>query len=170
MLDALLTPIYTNDFTLVSYLLCTLASLVLGVIIAFAAGFKKTNTKSFTLALVLLPAIVQTVIMLVNGNLGTGVAVMGAFSLVRFRSAPGSAKDIVSIFLAMASGLATAMGQIAMAFIFVVIVCAVMIISNYIKFSGMGDLTKELRITIPEDLNYSHCFDDIFENIRSRLI
>ena len=88
---------------------------MLGAIIAFASGFRSRQSKSFLLALFLLPAIVQTVIMLVNGSVGTAVAVMGAFSLVRFRSAPGSAKEIVSIFLAMAAGLATAVGYVALA-------------------------------------------------------
>ena len=115
------------------------------------------------LALFIIPAIVQTVIMLVNGSVGTGIAVMGAFSLVRFRSVAGSAKEIVCIFLAMATGLATAMGYIGLAAVFVVIFCAAMIIASFIRLKEKDDLVRELRITVPEDLNYAHSFDDVFD-------
>lgn len=163
MLDSIFNPIYTSDFNFTSYLLCTLASVVLGLVIAAASGFKNKQSKSVTLSLILLPAIVQTVIMLVNGSVGTGIAVMGAFSLVRFRSVPGSAKEIVAIFLAMATGLATAMGYVLLAVVFVVIICIVMILSTLIGKGEKDDLCRELRITIPEDLSYAHCFDDLFE-------
>lgn len=163
MLDTLFSPIFSGTFTITSYLICTVASLVLGAIIAFSSGFRSRQSKSFLLALFLLPAIVQTVIMLVNGSVGTAVAVMGAFSLVRFRSAPGSAKEIVSIFLAMAAGLATAVGYIALAAIFVIIICAVLVIANFVNIKENDDLYRELRITIPESLNYAHEFDDLFE-------
>lgn len=162
MLDSIFNPIYTSDFNFTSYLLCTLASVVLGLIIAAASGFKNKQSKSVTLSLILLPAIVQTVIMLVNGSVGTGIAVMGAFSLVRFRSVPGSAKEIVAIFLAMATGLATAMGYVLLAVVFVVIICIVMILYTLIGKGEKDDLCRELRITIPEDLSYAHCFDDLF--------
>ena len=100
--ETTVAAITTNEF-----IFCTAASLVLGLIIAFAFNFKQKKTKSFMMTLAILPVIVQVVIMLVNGNIGTGVAVMGAFSLVRFRSVPGSAMDICAIFLSMAVGLAT---------------------------------------------------------------
>lgn len=163
MLETLFNPIYTTNFTFLSYIICTLSSLVLGLIIALSSGFKSRQSRSFLLSLFLLPAIVQTVIMLVNGSVGTGIAVMGAFSLVRFRSVPGSAKEIVSIFLSMATGLATAMGYVFLAALFVIIVCAVMILSSFVKIKEKDDLVRELRITVPEDLNYAHSFDDLFE-------
>lgn len=163
MLETLFNPIYTTNFTFTSYIICTVTSLVLGFIIAVSSGFKSRQSRSFLLSLFLLPAIVQTVIMLVNGSVGTGIAVMGAFSLVRFRSVPGSAKEIVSIFLAMATGLATAMGYVFLASLFVIIVCAVMILSSFVRISEKDDLQRELRITVPEDLNYAHSFDDLFE-------
>ena len=163
MLDTLFSPIFSGTFTISSYLICTATSLVLGAIIAFASGFRSRQSKSFLLALFLLPAIVQTVIMLVNGSVGTAVAVMGAFSLVRFRSAPGSAKEIVSIFLAMAAGLATAVGYVALAAIFVIIICLVIICANFVNIKEKDDLFRELRITIPESLNYAHEFDDLFD-------
>lgn len=163
MLETLFNPIYTTNFTFTSYIICTVTSLVLGLVIALSSGFKSRQSRSFLLSLFLLPAIVQTVIMLVNGSVGTGIAVMGAFSLVRFRSVPGSAKEIVSIFLAMATGLATAMGYVFLASLFVIIVCAVMILSSFVKIKEKDDLQRELRITVPEDLNYAHSFDDLFE-------
>ena len=163
MLNQLFSAIYSDVFTPEIYLICTAVSLVLGAMIAFTASFRSKQSKSFLLALFLIPAIVQTVIMLVNGSVGTGVAVMGAFSLVRFRSVPGSAKEIVSIFLAMASGLATAMGYIGLAFLFVFIICVVMILSSFVRIKEKDDLVRDLKITIPEDLNYAHEFDDLFE-------
>ncbi len=170
MLDSLFLPVYTStdQITALVYLVCSLASLALGAVIAFAAGFRSRQSKSFMLALLLIPVIVQMVIMLVNDNVGAGVAVMGAFSLVRFRSAPGSAKEIVSIFLAMATGLATAKGYIALAAVFVIVISFIMIISTYVRFKEKDDLVRELKITIPEDLNYAHEFDDLFDTYTKR--
>lgn len=170
MLDSLFLPVYTStdQITASVYLVCSLASLALGAVITFAAGFRSRQSKSFMLALLLIPVIVQMVIMLVNDNVGAGVAVMGAFSLVRFRSAPGSAKEIVSIFLAMATGLATAKGYIALAAVFVIVISLIMIISTYVRFKEKDDLVRELKITIPEDLNYAHEFDDLFDTYTKR--
>jgi predicted membrane protein len=170
VLDSFFLPVYTStdQITALVYLVCSLASLALGAVIAFAAGFRSRQSKSFMLALLLIPVIVQMVIMLVNDNVGAGVAVMGAFSLVRFRSAPGSAKEIVSIFLAMATGLATAKGYIALAAVFVIVISLIMIISTYVRFKEKDDLVRELKITIPEDLNYAHEFDDLFDTYTKR--
>lgn len=170
MLDSLFLPVYTSTDQIIAsvYLVCSLASLALGAVIAFAAGFRSRQSKRFMLALLLIPVIVQMVIMLVNDNVGAGVAVMGAFSLVRFRSAPGSAKEIVSIFLAMATGLATAKGYIALAAVFVIVISLIMIISTYVRFKEKDDLVRELKITIPEDLNYAHEFDDLFDTYTKR--
>ena len=164
MLSTIFSPIYSSgELSITIYLICLAASLVLGAVIAGVSAVKSRASKSFLLALVLLPAIVQTLIMLVNDNVGAGVAVMGAFSLVRFRSAPGSAKEIVGIFLAMAAGLATAKGYIALAALFVLIISAFILLSNFIKLKERDDLVRELRITVPEDLNYAHEFDDLFK-------
>ena len=135
---------------------------MLGAVIAWASGFKSRQSKGFLLAVMLLPVIVQMVIMLVSDSVGAGIAVMGAFSLVRFRSAPGSAKEIVSIFLALATGLATAKGYLGLAALFVIVICAIMVISNFVNIKEKDDLQRELKITIPEDLNYAHEFDDLF--------
>jgi hypothetical protein len=142
-----------------------LVSLILGALIGTFYTFKNTYTKSFVVTLALLPAIVQTVIMLVNGNVGTGVAVMGAFSLVRFRSAPGTAKEISSIFMAMAVGLATGTGYLAFAALFTVIICGFNALYAFSKFGEpRRQLSeRELRITIPESLDYTGVFDDLFK-------
>ncbi len=144
-------------------LLCTLVSLGLGIVIALVYMFRNTYNKSFVVTLVLLPAIVQSIILLVNGNLGVGVAVMGAFSLVRFRSVPGSAREIASIFFAMAIGLATGMGYLTYAAIFTGIIAIAMLAFTALRFGEKTPLTKTLRVTIPEDLDYTGLFDDLFD-------
>lgn len=150
----LMTDAATGAITIQSMLLCTICSLVLGFAVAWIHIVRNTFTKSFIITLAVLPAIVQMVIMLVNGNLGTGVAVMGAFSLVRFRSVPGSAKEIGSIFLAMAVGLATGTGYLAVAAVFVLIIGAVDILYTISNFGEQSSTQKKLKITIPESLDY----------------
>lgn len=153
----------TASFTEGSFFLCLSASIAFGLIIAFVYSFKNSTSKSFVMTLALLPAIVQVVIMLVNGSIGAGIAVMGAFNLVRFRSVPGSAKEICSIFLAMAVGLATGMGYLLLAGILVVVICAIQLIFSFIKIGDKTSVKKELRITIPESLDYTGVFDELFE-------
>ena len=160
--SSVLDTILTGQITWEILLTCTAASLVLGVICATVFMFRNTYTKSFVITLALLPAIVQAVIMLVNGNLGTGVAVMGAFSLVRFRSVPGSAREICSLFLAMALGLATGMGYIGIAVFLAVVLNLVQVLLVLSKFGEGVSEEKELKITIPESLDYTGIFDDIF--------
>lgn len=144
-------------------LICMGVSLILGFCIAYIYMFKNVYSKGFIVTLTLMPAIVQLVIMLVNGNLGAGVAVTGAFSLVRFRSAPGSAKEIISIFIAMAVGLATGMGYIGIAVLFVIVIGVLNILLNATKFGEGPPRQKTLKITIPEALDYTNVFDDIFD-------
>lgn len=148
------------------FILYTLISLTLGAVIALVFRYKNKVSKGFFITLAMLPAIVQVVIMLVNGNIGTGVAVMGAFSLVRFRSVPGSARDICSIFLAMAVGLAMGTGYALIAVIFTAILCAANIIYSSIPI-GEKSGEKQLVITIPESLDYSDIFSDLFEKYTS---
>jgi uncharacterized membrane protein YhiD involved in acid resistance len=130
--------------------------------------YKSTYNKSFVINLVLLPAIVGAVISIVNGNLGTGVAVMGAFSLVRFRSIPGTAKEIGYIFFSMAVGLATGMGYIPYAAVFTILVGIVSIVLYKSKFAEPKTFIKQLKVTIPENLEYSQLFDDLFEEYTSK--
>lgn len=161
--QSVLTEQSTTSITNGAFFLCLLCSLVFGLIIAFVYSFRNSASKSFVMTLALLPAIVQVVILLVNGSIGAGIAVMGAFNLVRFRSIPGSAKEICSIFLAMAVGLATGMGYIVFAGFFVIIICAIQLIFNITKFGEKQSIKKELRITIPESLDYSGVFNEIFD-------
>lgn len=166
--SVLTTAVSAAAFDLGSFLLCTACSLVLGVMITAVYAFRTAFSKSFLIMLALMPAIVQVVIMLVNGNLGAGVAVMGAFSLVRFRSVPGSAKEIGCIFLAMAVGLATGMGYLAIAALFVVIIGAAMLLFTATKFGEPKRQDRELKITIPEGLDYTGVFDDLLEEFTVR--
>ncbi len=150
---------------LVDFLLCIGVSLVLGLLIAFCYRAVGRATHSFILTLAVLPAVVCVVIMMVNGNIGAGVAVAGAFSLVRFRSAPGSAKEIVMIFLAMGTGLIVGMGYLAYATVFALIVSVLVLLYSRMKiFDGEENTrTKLLKITIPEDLDYTGVFDGVFD-------
>ncbi|SCP97167.1 DUF4956 domain-containing protein [Anaerobium acetethylicum] len=159
----MLNTILTDTFTIGTFLVCMVCSLVLGSVIAWIHSRYNSSSKGLVMTIALLPAIVQVVIMLVNGNLGTGVAVMGAFSLIRFRSVPGSAKEISSIFMAMAVGLATGTGYLITAVIFVVIIGGASILFNVTKFGESDCEEKELKVTIPESLDYSGIFDDLFE-------
>lgn len=157
------SSIISGEITLVSFLVCTAVSLVLGVGVALVSMFKNRCTQSFAVALAILPAVVQAVIMLVNGNIGAGVAVAGAFSLVRFRSAPGNAREIGAVFLAMAIGLATGMGYVALAAVLFVIIAALILLLTALDFGGNNNCERTLKITIPENLDYDGLFDDIFE-------
>jgi len=144
-------------------LLCTGVSLLLGFVIAFIYTRQGTYTKNFVMTLILLPPLVQMVILLVSGNLGAGVAVMGTFGLVRFRSVPGSSKDIASIFFAMAVGLATGMGYITFAAMMTAVVGAAFLLLEKVSFGEPKFDEKRLKITIAENLDYTDLFDDIFE-------
>lgn len=168
MSDKIFSSILTVNITPLTFAACSAVSLILGLIIAYTHSFRNSSSKSFILTLSILPLIVQVIIMLVNGNLGTGVAVAGAFSLIRFRSVPGSAKEILSIFAAMAAGLATGVGYIGIAVIFVLIFAAMSIIYSLLNFGDFSIAERELKITIPEDLNYTDVFDDIFKEYTTR--
>lgn len=159
----MLKSILGSDITLSSFLICTAVSLALGICTALISMFRSKCSQSFALALAVVPATVQMVIMLVNGNIGAGVAVAGAFSLVRFRSAPGSAREIASIFIAMAIGLATGMGYVAIAAIFFAVLAAVTLLLTCLGFGEGNSAERVLKITIPEDLDYDGLFDDIFK-------
>ena len=147
-----------------SFLLCIVCALLLGLLLAFGYMYKSRYTKSFVVTLALLPAVVCVVIMMVNGNVGAGVAVAGAFSLVRFRSVPGTAKEICMLFLAMGTGLIAGMGYLGFAAVFTLVMCGMFVLYNRLDFGTKKNAAvfKTLTITIPEDLDYSGVFDDIF--------
>lgn len=169
MLNTMFRGLFDTDMTSVisitDFLLCIGCSLLLGLLLAFAHTYRSRYTKSFVATLALLPAVVCVVIMMVNGNVGAGVAVAGAFSLVRFRSAPGTAKEITMLFLAMGAGLIAGMGYLGFAVLFTIIMCACSILYNRLDF-GTGKrsaMYRTLSITIPEDLDYTGVFDDILK-------
>lgn len=152
------------------FLLCMGVSLILGLIMAFTYMYRTRSSKSFVVTLALLPAVVCVVIMLVNGNVGTGVAVAGAFSLVRFRSVPGTAREICFLFLAMGTGLVTGMGYLGFAVLFTIVMSAAYLLCCHGK-PGQGkqdEAYKTVTVTIPEDLNYGEVFDDIFQEYTVR--
>ena len=155
----------TNVISVTDFFLCIGTALLIGLIFAGMYIYRTRSSKSFVVTLALLPATVCMVIMMVNGNVGAGVAVAGAFSLVRFRSVPGTAKEIGTIFLAMAAGLIAGMGYLGFAVLFSLIMGAVMFVLNVTGFGVKKAEVREktLRITIPEDLNYGAAFDDLFE-------
>lgn len=167
MLNNLFRGIFDTDMTSVitvtDFILCVAVSLLVGIILALSYTYRTRYTRSFIITLAMLPAIVCIVIMMVNGNIGAGVAVAGAFSLVRFRSVPGTAKEIASVFLAMGAGLIAGMGYLAFSLLFTIIMCAVSIFYNCLDFgaSRKAALCKTLNITIPEDINYTEVFEEI---------
>lgn len=150
-----------SNVTTIDFLFCTVASIVLGMIAAAVYMFRHDYSKNFVVTLALLPVIVQMVITLVNGNLGAGIAVMGVFNLVRFRSIAGTAKDIGSVFMAMAIGLATGMGYIGLAVLFTIIVAIINIVFVVSPFGNEKTADQELKITVPEDLAYTDLVDPV---------
>lgn len=161
MLSLFQTATAETTMTLTDFALSMGSSIVFGLVVAMIYMYRNNYTKSFVVTLSLLPAMVQLVIMLVNGNLGAGVAVMGAFSLVRFRSIPGSAREIGSIFFAMAIGLATGMGYIWIAGIFLIVVGLITLILQATPFGELKTSERDLKITVPENLDYEGLFDDV---------
>lgn len=169
MLNSLFHGIFDAEtasvIALPDFLLCVGCALVIGLFLAWAYMYRARYTKSFVATLALLPAVVCVVIMMVNGNVGAGVAVAGAFSLVRFRSVPGSAKEIGAIFLAMGTGLVAGMGYLGYACLVAVLLGGMMLLYNHMDF-GAGKksaLYKTLHVTIPEDLDYTNVFDQILK-------
>ena len=158
----LITSSFTNGTpSLQGIISCTVFSIIYGLAIAGIYMYKNKYSRSMAITLVLLPAIVQIVIMLVNGNIGVGIAVAGAFSLVRFRSIPGTAREIGALFFAMAIGFVTGLGFIFYAFIFLVIVGMASLLLAKFSFGENGSI-RILKIRIPENLDYEEIFDDIF--------
>ena len=174
MLDSILTAETAGTLSLGSFLLCMAAALILGAGLALVYRLCGQTTQSFTVTLALLPAIVCVIIMMVSGSLGAGVAVAGTFSLVRFRSAAGTAREIGAVFTAMAAGLACGMGYPVFALLFAVILSAVYYLYARIGFgeNKQGATDRMLRISVPEDLEYAGMFDDLMEEYteRSKLV
>ena len=171
MFESIFTTSATdNAISITSSLIGIGVAIVLGLIIGCAYMYickKDGYSKNFIIGLVILPAIVAVVILLIGSNVARAFSMAGAFALVRFRSAPGNAKDIAIVFFAMASGLACGLGYVAFACVFVVIMIAVMLFLNAIHFAENKEVKKQLKITVPETLNYTNTFDDIFDKYLS---
>jgi hypothetical protein len=164
MLETIITSTNGESFTLFNALFIIISSIVLGLIISLA--YMKTHKKEgyatgFTITLIMLPVIIAIIILLVGNNVARAFSLAGAFSIIRFRSAPGDPKDITYVFFTLAVGLTCGMGYIGYAFIFTLILCALTLILDTTKFAMPKTKTSKLKITIPEDLNYDGIFDDI---------
>ena len=153
----------SSVITLPAFLACMGTAIVLGVLTSLVFSFRGRSSSSFSLALALLPAAVTMVIMMVNGNVGAGLAVAGTFALVRFRSAQGTAREIVGLFLSMSIGLVCGMGYVFVAMLYFVIMAAFVLLLGAVKFGERSANSRILKITIPETLDYDGLFDDLFE-------
>ena len=160
--------IVNGELTAASFLICTAVSLVLGIGIALLTMYKSKYSQSYVLTLAMLPAMVQVIIMMVNGNLGAGIAVAGSFALIRFRSVKGSAKELTCIFLAMSIGIVCGTGYVAIATLFTLILLAVSFILTSLGFGKEGNNEKYLKITVPESLNYAEAFEEVLNKYTSR--
>ena len=170
MLSHLFYDIFTDTAVDPAMMLLAIGvSLLLGLVVAKVYQFKTVYRKSFVMSLALLPTLIAIVIFLVNGSLGAGVAVMGAFSLIRFRSAPGGAKELVSIFLVMTIGIAIGMGYLVFATVFTLIMSLVMLLLEVVNFGQMKHSMRQLTIVIPESLDYESIFDDIFSKAANHI-
>ena len=158
----MLNSIIGTELTLTTFLICPAASLVLGIGLALVGMYRSRSTQSFAITIAILPLAVQLVIMLVNGTLGVGVAVAGAFGLVRFRSAQGTAREIGVLFSAMAIGLATGMGFVFLAVLFFAVLGGALLLLTVLHFGESARAERTLKITIPETLDYDSLFDDLF--------
>jgi hypothetical protein len=149
--------------TLPSFLICVLSALALGLLTALVFSYRNSQTASLSLSIALLSPIVTVVIMLVNGNVGAGLAVAGTFALVRFRSVPGTAREITALFMSVALGLACGMGYVGLAAIFFVVMACALTVLSLVSFGQPKTQPRQLKITIPENLDYDGLFDDLFD-------
>lgn len=168
MLESIFSETTQVSISLESCLICIAVSIILGGVISFTHKLTTKTTPNFLLTLTVLPVLVQVVIFLVNGNLGTAFAVAGAFSLVRFRSMPGNSKEIVSVFWAMAVGLGLGMGYVTYTILVTVIVAILVIFMSKIVNKAQDISERKLKIVIPENLDYEEVFDDILEKYTNK--
>lgn len=164
----MLDSIFSDGMTLPLFLICELCAIVLGLLSSLVFTRGCCHSGSFSVSLAVLPAMVTLVIMLVNGNIGAGLAAAGTFAMVRFRSIPGTAREISALFMSVAIGLACGMGFVVIAAVFFALIAVFVLILNAVKFGERNDGHRVLRITIPEDMEYDGLFDDIFEKYTSR--
>ena len=153
----------TETISVGNFMIIFVTEVILGIVISLTHKLTTKTTSNFLITLALLPVLVEIVILLVNGNLGTSLAVAGAFSLIRFRSMPGNSKEIISVFWAMCIGLALGMGYVSLAIVATIIIAVLMFIYNVISNKVSDKEIRTLKVVIPENLNYETVFNDIFE-------
>lgn len=159
----MLSSVISTEITLTSFLICIFSSIILGVLASLVFNAGAHHSGSWAQSIAMLPSVVTLVIMLVNGNIGAGLAVAGTFAMVRFRSAVGSAKEITGLFYSVAIGLACGMGYVGFAAIFFVIIAIFEFCMKKSHFGDVGNTHRQLKITIPENLEYEGLFDDLFQ-------
>lgn len=159
----MLSSVISAEITLTAFLICIFTSIILGVLAALVFNAGAHHSGSWAQSIAMLPSVVTLVIMLVNGNIGAGLAVAGTFAMVRFRSAVGSAKEITGLFYSVAIGLACGMGYVGFAIIFFIIIAIFEFCMKRTSFGGSGNSYRQLKITIPENMDYEGLFDDLFD-------
>ncbi len=164
----MLNSIIGAEMSIVSFLVCIFTAIVLGLLSSLVFAGHDRHTAAFRQSVALLPPVVALVIMLVNGNIGAGLAVAGTFALVRFRSAPGSAKEITALFFSVAIGLACGMGFVGYAALFFLVMALYTTALNRFRFGEEAGIQRMLKITIPENLDYEGLLDDLFEKYTRR--
>lgn len=167
MLDKLFQSVIEGAIDANSFFVCTGVSVLMGLLIAAVHTVKNRHSASMVTTLAVLPFIVQCVIMMVNGNIGAGIAVAGAFSLVRFRSAQGSAREIVSVFAAMAIGLACGMGFVFVSVFIAVIASAILLLYSFLGAGVGSNDAKLLKITVPDTTDFTTAFEQVFQKYLS---
>lgn len=158
----------TTGLEISTALIAAGVALALGIALAITHKFTSQTTKGFLVALATLPLLVMAVMIMINGNLGTSIAILGAFSLIRFRSLEGRAKDLLSIFFAMMIGLACGMGHILFGVVITVIGIIAIVLFSYTNFLEPNQADRVLRVVIPEDMDYSEVFDETLKKYTSR--
>ena len=163
MLNSIFESSTVSSIGIVELFISLFVAIVLGFMISLVHKYTSKYSKNFLITITLLPILVETVMLMVNGNLGTSIAIMGAFSLVRFRSIPGTSREILIVFFAMSVGLACGMGQVWFAIIITVICCVLLFLLNKISLFDKDKKQKNLKVLIPENLDYDDIFQDIFD-------
>lgn len=157
------SSVLTESLSLISFVECIGVALLLGLVISFVHMKTSAYSKNFAITLAVIPALIGTVIMMVNGNLGTSIAILGSFSLIRFRSIPGNSKEIMNVFFAMAVGLACGTGYVAFAALITAVISLFTVLLSVSNFGEDKSGVKVLKVVVPEDMDYTSIFDDIFK-------
>lgn len=156
-----------ESFTLINAIVVMISSIILGLVISSVYLFthrRESTQQGFIITLVMLPIVISVIILLIGNNVARAFSLAGAFSIIRFRSAPGDAKDMSYIFFTLAVGLACGMGYIGYATLITIVLCVLMIILSMTGYGQSKTTHLQLKITVPEHLNYQDLFDDVLED------